>query len=154
MILFLYSTLGKKNGEKHYLYLSSALVQFPFSVWCCSSKPPAQLSLHPVPPLLLPLVGQEPSFPFDYSSTSPFLHITHLFIYCYATSGLDYIFCTIFTLSMASVVFPNNFILRHFCCCVLPIRRKSQPWANEKCWVCVTGGDDGVRGPWAQATVC
>lgn len=50
--------LEKKNGEKHYLYLSWALVQFPVSVWCCSSKPPAQLSLHPVPPLLLPLVGQ------------------------------------------------------------------------------------------------
>lgn len=78
---FLFHT-WKKKGKNTYLYLSSALVQFPFSVWCCCSKPPAETLPAPCAPFASASDGSGASFPLDYFYTSPFLH-HHTFIYLF-----------------------------------------------------------------------
>lgn len=64
---FVFHTWKKKKRKNQYLYLSSALVQFPFSVWCCCSKRPAQTLPSPCAPFVAASDGSGASFPLDYS---------------------------------------------------------------------------------------
>lgn len=152
MILFCIPHLGVKKGQNQYLYFSSALAQFPFSVWCCCSKPPAQLCLHPVPHFLLPLMGQAllspliiPTLPIPAPS-----HIYLFFAMQLQWLTLFFFFCIIFTPSLASVVLPNNFILRIFVAAFCPSAGNPRPWLMRSAGFVLP---DQVRGPWAQASV-